>query len=124
MADSLTDALPWFGAGEDDEAASVETTPGSREATPWVVIGVNLSPGEAVIIKGRLESEEIPTLVQQEAMGVVLGLTVGPLGSAKILVPEPLAERALEILAETFEIDDEFDEESFEPDWDEEDETE
>jgi hypothetical protein len=34
-----------------------------------------------------------------------MGLTVGPLGSAKILVPEPLAERAQAILAETFEVD-------------------
>lgn len=123
MADSLTDALPWFGAGNDGEASSAETTPGSREATPWVVIGVNLSPGEAAIIKGRLESEEIPALVQQEAMGVVLGLTVGPLGSAKVLVPEPLAEQALEILAETFEIEDEVAEEPVEPEGDEEDET-
>ena len=40
-------------------------------------------------------------------MGSVLGLTVGPLGSAKVLVPEPLAERALNILSVTFE-DDEF----------------
>lgn len=104
MGDSLTNALPWFGKNED-EASSSETTPGGTEATRWVTVGVNLSPGEAAIIKGRLESEDIPAIVQQEAMGVVLGLTVGPLGSAKVLVPEPLAERALAILAETFELD-------------------
>lgn len=44
-------------------------------------------------------------MVQQEAIGSVMGLTVGPLGSAKVLVPEPLVERALAILAETFEVD-------------------
>jgi hypothetical protein len=39
----------------------------------------------------------------------VLGLTVGTLGSAKILVPDSLAERAADILAETFDVDDEID---------------
>jgi hypothetical protein len=70
----------------------------------WVVVAVNLSPADAAIIKSRLESEGIPALAQQEAMGIMLGLTVGPLGSARVLVPEPLAEQALEILAETFEV--------------------
>jgi hypothetical protein len=60
-----------------------------------------------MVIKGRLESEGIPALVQQEAVGTVLGLTVGPLGSAKVLVPESLAEQALAILAETYETDEE-----------------
>ena len=104
MGDSLADGLPWFGK-DNEEASTSETTSGSSETTRWVTVGVNLSPGEAAIIKGRLESEDIPAVVQQEAMGVVLGLTVGPLGSAKVLVPEPLAERALDILAETFELD-------------------
>ena len=64
------------------------------------------NPGEATVIKARLESEGIPAVLQQEAMGsVLMGLTVGPLGSAKILVPEPMAERALAIMAETFEED-------------------
>jgi hypothetical protein len=41
------------------------------------------------------------------------------LGSAKVLVPEPLAERALAILAETYEPDDLDEEaESAEPDED------
>ncbi len=105
MADSLADAMPWFGQNEEN-ANSSETTPGGKETVQWVVVGVNLGPGEAAIIKGRLESEDIPAIIQQEAVGVVLGLTVGPLGSAKVLVPEPLAERALDILAETFEVGD------------------
>jgi hypothetical protein len=72
-----------------------------------VKVGVNLNPGEAMVIKGRLESEEIPTVVQQEALGSFLGLTVGALGSAHVLVPEPLVDRALAILAETFDVDEE-----------------
>jgi hypothetical protein len=105
MADTITDSLPWFDSEPRRDAAASETTPGGREETKWVKVVVNVGPGEAAIIKGRLESEDIPAIVQQEAMGTVLGLTVGPLGSANVLVPEPLAEHALAILAETFEAD-------------------
>ena len=102
MSNPLANALPWRGRG-NKAATSAETTSGDTEATKWVVVAVNLSPAEAAIIRGRLESEAIPAVVQQEAMGIMLGLTVGPMGSAKVLVPEALAEQALEILAETFE---------------------
>jgi hypothetical protein len=62
---------------------------------------------EANIIKSRLESLDIPAWVSQESIGSVIGLTVGPLGSAKVLVPEPMADTALDILAETFEPEEE-----------------
>ena len=94
MADSFNDALPW-------------PHPGRRKTGETTT--------EAAIIKGRLESHDIPAIAQQEAIGSVFGLTIGPLGSARVLVPEPLAERALEILAETFEPDDE-DEKDFDDD--------
>ncbi len=103
MGDAVGNTLPWFGQTENDREMASETTPADDQPTRWVVVGANLNPGEAIIIKGRLESEDIPAVVQQEAMGTVLGLTVGPLGSAKVLVPEPLVERALAILAETFD---------------------
>jgi len=114
MTGSISDALPWSHAGKQQDTAA-ETTPGGTEETRWVVVAKNLNPGEAAIIKGRLDSENIPAIVQQEAVGSVLGLTVGPLGSADVRVPEPLAQQALEILAETFEDeigaeDDEFEE--------------
>jgi hypothetical protein len=102
MSESNANAHPW--PGQVGRAA--ETTPGSDEPVKWVVIRANLSPGEAVVIRGRLESEGIPAVLQQEALGAVLGLTVGPLGSARVFVPEPLAEQALAILAETFEVED------------------
>jgi hypothetical protein len=104
MLDTLANILPWFGRGKAT-AGTAESTQGGSETTRWVVVARNLGPAEAMIIKGRLESEEIPSLVQQEALGVVLGLTVGPLGSAQLLVPELLVERALAILADTFEQD-------------------
>jgi len=105
MGDSFADALPWSNQENDSIEDSAETTPSGTESVRWVVVAENLNPGEAVIVKGRLESEGIPAIVQQEAMGIVLGLTVGPLGAARLLVPEPHADNALTILAETFETD-------------------
>ncbi len=115
MADALSQLWPWAGRRKTESATS-EGTQGKLEETRWIIVGVHLNPAEAAIIKGRLESEDIPAFVQQEAMGSLLGLTVGPMGSAKVLVPEPLVEKALKILEETFELDesDEFDEDDAE----------
>lgn len=107
MGETIAGSLPWFDSEPQQESTASETTPGGSEQTRWVAVAVNVGPGEAAIIKGRLESQDIPAVVQQEAVGSVLGLTVGPLGSAKVLVPEPLSEQALEILAETFDVDEE-----------------
>ena len=107
MTDTTADSIPWPQSNRREEVTDAETTKGRTEETRWVVVGVNLNPAEAAIIKARLDSEEIPAVVQQEAIGSVFGLTVGPLGSAKVLVPEPLVEKALDILSETFEIVDE-----------------
>lgn len=103
MSESNANALPWPGR----LGRAAETTPGGDEPAKWVVIRANISPGEAVVIRGRLESEGIPAVLQQEALGSVLGLTVGPLGSARVLVPEDLVEEAEAILAVTFEVDEE-----------------
>ncbi len=53
---------------------------------------------EAQIIKGRLESEGIPVLLNYESAGLVYGITVDGLGEAKVMVPKRLAEEAREIL--------------------------
>ncbi len=111
MSEIITNSIPWPNQGNRENSPAAETTPGGEQPVRWVAIRANVAPGEAMILKSRLESEGIPTLVQQEAVGTVLGLTVGPLGSAKVLVPEPLAEQALTILAETFDTDVEADEE-------------
>jgi hypothetical protein len=103
MSDSLAQTVPWNPPSEQKTAAS-ETTPGGIEPTPWVVVAANLNPVAALVIKARLESEGLAAIVRQEALGVVLGLTVGPLGSAQVLTPQSQAEQALAILAETFEV--------------------
>jgi len=53
---------------------------------------------EAQIVKGRLESEGIPAILQYESAGLVYGLTADGLGETTVLVPEDLAEEAREIL--------------------------
>lgn len=89
--------LPLTGREKAGEAAG-ETTPRDEREVRWEVVAVGRGLAEAAIIRGRLESEGIPAQVQQEPAGVAIGLTVGLLGQAKVLVPEPLAEQALEIL--------------------------
>jgi len=56
---------------------------------------------EAHIIKGKLESEGIPALLQYESE--IFGLTVDGMGEVRILVPEPQADEAREVIARTEE---------------------
>ncbi|MBN2099942.1 MAG: DUF2007 domain-containing protein [Dehalococcoidia bacterium] len=55
---------------------------------------------QAQIVKGRLESEGVPTLLQYEGAGLVFGVTVDGLGEARVMVPEELAEEAKAIVTE------------------------
>ncbi len=55
---------------------------------------------EAEIIKSKLESYDIPVLLQYEAAGRIFGITMDGLGKVKILVPEDLLEEARTLLAE------------------------
>jgi hypothetical protein len=75
------------------------------KSTAWVVIADGVNPAEADIIKGRLESNDIPAVVQRDESSM-FGMTVGAMGGAKVLVPESQAEQAMEILSETFDSDD------------------
>ncbi len=79
---------------------AAETTPGGEQQVRWETVAVAQGLAEASIISGRLETEGIPTRVHQEPAGVAIGLTVGRLGEAQVLVPEQLAQRALSILNE------------------------
>jgi len=53
---------------------------------------------EAYVLKGRLESEGVPTLLKYDSASLVYGLTIDGLGEVKIMVPKHLAEEAKEIL--------------------------
>jgi len=93
----LDDALSRKNQEESLEATR-ETTSGGDQVTQWEVVAVANGLAQASIIQGRLESEGIPTQVRQEPAGVAIGLTVGALGQARILVPQPMVEEALQIL--------------------------
>lgn len=56
---------------------------------------------QAEVIKGKLEANGIPVLLQYESLGPVMGLTVDGLGQVQVLVPEDMAERARALLEET-----------------------
>ena len=64
---------------------------------------------EAEIVAGRLQSEGIPALIQGEALGTIYGLTTGSLAATVVLVPAPLADKAVEILSTSvdWDLDDE-----------------
>lgn len=53
---------------------------------------------EAEVIRGKLESNEIPAMLQYESVGLVYGLTTGPLAAVRVLVPVALAETARALL--------------------------
>jgi hypothetical protein len=55
---------------------------------------------EAEIIKGFLESAEIPVHLSYESAGAVYGLTVDGLGEVRVKVPAGFAPLALELLEE------------------------
>ncbi len=59
-----------------------------------------LNEMEAQVIKGLLESNDIPVMLQHEAISTVMGMAAGPLAEVKVLVPEPLAEKAIALLEE------------------------
>jgi len=62
---------------------------------------------EATMTAERLRSLGIPAIVHSEPLGTIYALTVGPLGEAKVLVPESFFDRAAEALDDGSEQDDE-----------------
>ena len=107
------------GATNTGATNSGATTGGGTTQEP-VVVWEAANNLEAQIVKGRLESEGIPAIIRGEAIGSIYGLTTGSLAATDVLVPAPLADRAVDILSKPVEWDeDAFDEASFdEPDVD------
>jgi|CXWL01.1.fsa_nt_gi type III secretory pathway lipoprotein EscJ len=64
-----------------------------------VVVYTAAGQTEANLIKSLLEAAGIPAMTSQEGAGAAYGLTVGPLGEARILVREKDAAEARELLA-------------------------
>lgn len=70
---------------------------GDDEPTEWVPVYWASAIEEAHIVRGVLEAEDIPAVLKHESR-VAFGSAA--VGGAQVLVPKPLEERALEILAD------------------------
>lgn len=87
----------WFRREDsDDEAAqkNATTTSGGEIDQEPVVVWIAQNQMEAQVIKGRLESEDIPAIIRGETLGAIYGLTSGTLAQSAVLVPAPLAAKA------------------------------
>ncbi len=86
---------------------AAETNPGGDEPPRWAVIAI-VGWAEAEVLRSKLESANIPCLLQREAAGAAFGITIGPMGEVRVLVPESLADQAADLLDEDV-VDDEGD---------------
>lgn len=78
--------------------SSTQSKPGPAPGLAQVYVTSGLLQAE--IIKGKLESNGIPTLLKYESLGPVLGLTVDGLGQVEVWVPADQAELAYALLHE------------------------
>jgi len=72
----------------------------------WKVVHISSGLIHANIVRGRLESEGIPTRLSYEAAGEIYAITVDGLGEVRILVPKEHVETAREILSQSFREED------------------
>lgn len=66
----------------------------------WIIVMTTNNPVEAQVVAGLLETEGIRTLIQNETLGGLYGLTVGTLANVRLLVDEADYERALTLIEE------------------------
>lgn len=65
----------------------------------WVKVAYAANQFEAEVMAGLLRTEQIPSFIQQESVGRVWGLSVGPLGMITLLVPAEFEKVATALLA-------------------------
>jgi len=93
--------VPWLNSGRVKAAEeSQERAGGPGGESPYVTVYVAGSLPEAHVIKGKLETDDIPVLLRYESGATVFGLVGGGLGSVEVQVPRPLEERARTLLQE------------------------
>ena len=81
-----------------------------HDSQNWLVVLTTHGVMEATMIAERLRSLGIPAIVHNEPLGAIYGLTIGPLGEAKVLVPESFFDRATEALDDGSQLLDDDDE--------------
>ncbi len=76
----------------------------SREKKPYrrdnlICVATVYGQLQGQVLKSKLETAEIPVMLQYESYGLVLGLTVDGMGQVRVMVPEELADEACAVLA-------------------------
>ena len=66
----------------------------------WKNIYTAVNMMEAYVIRGKLESEEIPVMLKYEAVGQLYGVTVNGLSQVQIFVPNELQQEAAQLIEE------------------------
>jgi hypothetical protein len=69
-----------------------------KDEDPMVRVYTTNGQMNAQIVKGLLETEGIPVVLQYESAGLVYGLTVDAMGEVRIMVPKSCQEKAEELL--------------------------
>lgn len=72
------------------------TQPNHKLVTVYTALGQM----EAEIVRGRLETEQIPAVLVYESVGQVFGLTMDGLGQVQVKVPEQFAAEARAIVGD------------------------
>lgn len=65
-----------------------------RSPSELTVVHVAHGLLRAQVIKGKLESADIPVLLKYESAGPIYGITIDGLGEVRVLVPARFAEEA------------------------------
>jgi hypothetical protein len=65
----------------------------------WVVVEEVSGELQAELMRGLLESQEIPVRLSQEGAARAFGFTVGPMAIVEIMVPESKFQEAKTVLA-------------------------
>ena len=89
--------------GKAAGAAEGEAGEGDDEAVPWVSALAAFNTVQATLAVARLRDAGIPVIARQEAASSVYAVGVGILGRIDIMVPEPLADKARLVLADTLD---------------------
>jgi hypothetical protein len=64
----------------------------------YVVVTTAAGTMQAEILRGLLESRDIPVVLRRESAGAAVGLGIGPLGEVDVCVPEDSEDAARQVL--------------------------
>lgn len=105
----------------DDDSKNANKNSGKPQEIKWEEVATTIGITPAQIIVGRLRSEGIPARAWQQSAGQAIGLTVGPMGTAHVVVPEEFVDIALEILENVDDLPFEDEESGIDEEWELED---